>query len=75
VTPGPIQTALRHRGLRDSGVLLVVAGLVTVALYWPILLGRVPLPAELVTNFPLWDSWRPGPPAPLHHAELGDLII
>jgi hypothetical protein len=47
-------------------------------MYWPILLGRVPFPAKLVTQFPPWDSVRPvtpnPPPIGTPHAEMGDLV-
>ena len=40
---------------------------------WPVLIGKVPLPADLVTQFPPWESARRHePPAP--HAEMGDLV-
>lgn len=44
-----------------------------VILYWPILVGRVPFPADVVTTFPPWES-VPGPERALApHAEMGDL--
>jgi hypothetical protein len=45
-------------------------------MYWPMLLGRVPFPAKLVTQFPPWDSVRSTlpPPGSTPHAEMGDLV-
>ena len=52
--------------------LLLVGGL-AVLVYWPVLLGRVPFPAHIVTQFPPWESvgeHRYQPP----QAEMGDLV-
>ena len=52
--------------------LLLLGGLALIV-YWPVLLGRVPLPASLVTQFPPWESvveHRYQPPL----AEVGDLV-
>ncbi len=52
---------------------VVLVGGLALLVYWPILLGKVPLPAELVTQFPPWESVhapRNQPP----HAEMGDLV-
>ncbi|HEY4229303.1 MAG TPA: YfhO family protein [Thermoanaerobaculia bacterium] len=57
---------------------LLLCGALAVVMYWPILLGRVPFPAKLVTQFPPWDSVRPvttnPPPIGTPHAEMGDLV-
>jgi len=53
--------------------LLLLGGL-SLLMYWPVLLGRVPFPARDVTQFPPWISQAAaGPPMP-PHAEMGDLI-
>ena len=55
------------------GAALLFAAL-ALALYWPILIGKVPLPADMVTMFPPWQS-VPGPErATAQHAEMGDLV-
>ena len=57
---------------------LLLCGALSLVMYWPILLGRVPFPAKLVTQFPPWDSVRPvtpnPPPIGTPHAEMGDLV-
>ncbi|HEY2797282.1 MAG TPA: YfhO family protein [Thermoanaerobaculia bacterium] len=57
---------------------LLLCGAISLVMYWPILLGRVPFPAKLVTQFPPWDSVRPvtpnPPPIGTPHAEMGDLV-
>lgn len=40
----------------------------------PVFLGRTPLAAEIVINFPPWNEVRGGPQVVLPHAELGDSI-
>ncbi len=51
---------------------LLVGGL-ALLVYWPVLIGKVPLPAHLVLQFPPWESvLQPGyTPS---HAEMGDLV-
>ncbi len=53
--------------------LLLVGGLALLG-SWPMLLGRVPLPASLVTQFPPWESVRGPDWRPPAHAEMGDLV-
>lgn len=54
--------------------LLVVAVVVAVA-YWPVLLlGRVPLPMDVVYSFPLFRPIAPSTPLNANHAEMGDLV-
>lgn len=59
------------RSLAKRSILLV--GALALLNYWPMLLGKVPFPADMVTQFPPWESVR-GPhfhrPA---HAEMGDI--
>ena len=32
--------------------------LVTLVMFWPILLGYVPIPADIITSAPLWSAFR-----------------
>ena len=41
-------------------------------LYFPVLLGRIPFPAEMALQFPAWAS-RPQP-APWSYGDIGDLV-
>jgi hypothetical protein len=41
--------------------------------FWKVLLGRVPLPADVVESFPAW-AHVPGRLAARHHGEMGDLV-
>ncbi len=48
--------------------------LIVVAIeYGPVLRGRIPFPAEIVVQFPVWDGVRPDLP-PVHHPEQGDIV-
>ena len=51
--------------------LLLIVGVID---YLPALAGRVPLPANLVTNFPAWHSTVPVPPAATRNPDYGDLV-
>ncbi len=42
--------------------------------YWPIFLGRAPLPADLILSFPPWEPVRGDAPLHLSHAEMGDSV-
>jgi len=61
-------------GVLPCAALLV--GCLTVVRDWPVLFGRVPLPAEIVTSFPPWESVSLHGPdrQPPAHAEMGDLV-
>src|SRR5438876_229914 len=50
-----------------------LVGALALLTYWPMLLGRVPFPADVVTQFPPWESVRKPPVDPVNHAEMGDL--
>src|SRR6476469_2236203 len=53
-----------------AGVLFAV---LILAIHYPVLFGEVPLPAHMVTQFPVWDDVRSQrPPQPV--ADIGDLI-
>jgi len=41
---------------------------------WPAFIGKVPLPADVLLNFPPWESVRGSNALPLRHSEMGDLI-
>src|SRR5438105_11464637 len=41
---------------------------------WPVLLGRIALPADLIVQFPVWERWRDGIVFSSRHAEIGDLV-
>ncbi|MGE5235849.1 MAG: YfhO family protein, partial [Acidobacteriota bacterium] len=59
---------------RGSVVLGLVALVgVTVASYWPVAVGRVPFPSDLVVQFPPWETVRSPGWHPAVHGELGDL--
>ncbi len=56
---------------------LVVLAFLALLCYWPMLAGRVPFPADLVVQFPPWESLQstfPGPRPLPPHAEMGDLV-
>ena len=42
--------------------------------YWPVLLGRIPLPTGLVIQFPPWDTCCSNLRGKMLHAEAGDLV-
>jgi len=52
---------------------LFAAVLFAAALYWPVLLGRVPFPADVILNFPPWEAWRGGELIARPHPEMADL--
>ncbi|MEX0879672.1 MAG: YfhO family protein [Thermoanaerobaculia bacterium] len=58
--------------LAKRSVLLV--GALALLTYWPVLFGKVPFPADLVTQFPPWESVRGPDFRPPAHAEMGDLV-
>jgi hypothetical protein len=41
-------------------------------LYWPVLLGRAPFPADVVLNQPPWSTTRGQGMLPVRHAEMAD---
>src|SRR5262245_16331828 len=61
----------------DRRFLLLALGLflmIGMVDYLPSLSGRVPLPAQLVTNFPAWGSTMPPPSRSMHGVDYGDLV-
>jgi hypothetical protein len=42
--------------------------------YWPVFFGKIPIPADLIIQFPPWHAWQVGQKLPYRHAEIGDLI-
>jgi Bacterial membrane protein YfhO len=55
---------------KQAALLLAMLALIA---YWPMLRGRVPFPADIVLQFPPWESVRPPDFQFLPHAEMGDL--
>lgn len=54
-----------------NGIVLVV--LLVLLTYWPMLAGKIPFPAQIVTQFPPWETIR-GPAFSMpKQADLGDL--
>jgi hypothetical protein len=53
---------------------LLLFGALTLLLYWPMLLGRVPFPAYGVIQFPPWDALRDSGYQAPRTAEMGDLV-
>ena len=64
------ETPGRRFLLTALGLFLVIA----VFEYVPVLSGRVPLPARLVTNFPAWHSNVPQPAVVPPSVDYGDLV-
>jgi Bacterial membrane protein YfhO len=65
-------TSQAEGSLGKRCVLLV--GALALVNYWPVLLGKVPFPADVVTQFPPWESTRGPQWRPPEHAEMGDLV-
>jgi hypothetical protein len=62
--------------LRRPNVGVVVAAVaiaVAVADFWKVLIGRIPLPMDVVESFPAW-AGVPGRLTARHHGEMGDLV-
>lgn len=56
------------------GIALLVLTVLTALNYWQLAWGKTPLPADMVTQFPPWDSVRNPLVSPPKHAEMGDLV-
>ena len=67
-------TGILERVARGPFARLAAANSVALAvvMYFPFLLGRVPLPADLLGYFPVWEDVRVAPM--VGHGELGDLL-
>jgi hypothetical protein len=52
----------------------VLIGILAAVTYWPVLIGRVPLPADAIVSFPPWESVHPPVLDVSPRAETGDLI-
>ncbi|HKD18959.1 MAG TPA: YfhO family protein, partial [Thermoanaerobaculia bacterium] len=52
--------------------IVLLLGVLAALLFWPVWIGRVPFPAEVVTQFPPWESVVPRASNPTSHAEMGD---
>ena len=57
-----------------AGQALVLAVLVALAVHWPVLSGRVLLPADIVLAFPPWAAGERARDLDRSHAEMGDLV-
>ncbi len=55
------------------GKTLGILAFLTLLNFWPVLIGRIPFPARIVTQFPPWESVRGPESHPFRYAELGDL--
>ncbi len=53
---------------------LLAGSLLAAVDYWPIFLGKAPLPAEIVLSFPPWLPVRGDAPLQKNHAEMGDSV-
>ena len=75
--PRRLETAVALKAVLRWGVLpcaALLVGCLTLVRDWPVLFGRVPLPAEIVASFPPWESVRGPDRQPPAHAEMGDLV-
>lgn len=64
------------RARRREVLLLALAGLAfALALHGPVLLGRVPFPADIPLSFPPWESMRVPKDFATRHAEMGDVAV
>src|SRR6266571_441841 len=52
---------------------LLFAGL-TLLNYWPVFLGRVPLPTDVILQFPPYQDWNQST-LDHRHAEIGDMMV
>lgn len=52
----------------------LLLGALALLAYWPVLVGKVPLPADVVTRFPPWESTGDSSRYTPAHAEMGDLV-
>src|SRR5262249_20581209 len=68
----PMQKETQQRGFAlTAWGLFVVLGL---AVYMPVLGGRIPFPAGLVTNFPAWQSATSSVQTGAPRVDYGDLV-
>jgi hypothetical protein len=65
-------TGAEAGSLAKRSVLLL--GALALLNYWPMLLGKVPFPAHIATQFPPWESVRGPHVDPPRHAEMGDIV-
>jgi len=62
-------------GKRSFARLAALVGLALAAvLYWPLVTGQIPFPADLLLSFPPWESARTSFGDLPSHAEQGDLV-
>ena len=73
--PGATRTSRRVRRERPFWLTaLLVIGAVVVLDYWPLLLGKIPLPIDIIFASPVFDVVRNAYDTNGNHAELGDLV-
>lgn len=70
----PAAQAEPHRG-REAALFGLAALLLSLAIHWPMLMGRVPFPADVVLGFPPWESIRLPEDFAAKHAEMGDVAV
>lgn len=61
-------------GLRFRVAVWCLAAAWALLVHWPVLLGRVPLPAELLLDSPAWQGATSTAPPRMRHAEMGDAV-
>ena len=75
---GSIMRTTVPRTATSSRSFALVAALAGIAfsclVHWQVFLGRVPLPCDLVLQFPPWEGTYPTSVLNVHHADVGDLI-
>ena len=75
VPPAPARGSRRIRRERPFWLTaLLVIGAVVAVDYWPLLLGRIPLPIDIIFASPVYDGVRNAYETNGNHAELGDLV-
>jgi hypothetical protein len=55
-------------------VALLLFALISLAQYWPVIGGKVPIPADVVLQFPAFEEVRGSDFQLIPHAEMGDLV-
>lgn len=61
-------------GRRFRSIVWITGALWALLIHWPILLGKVPLPADVLLNSIAWQDLARQPHFQVQHAEMGDAI-
>lgn len=61
-------------GTRFRTLVWCLAAAWALLVHWPVLLGRVPLPAELLLDSPAWEGSTSTERPRMRHAEMGDAV-